>query len=95
MAHFVCGVPILYPTTFLIVVIPRVGGKDVNVGALLRRCDVCKRFHASYLVERGEGDLHLCADCWRALYAPKLPTDADPGGTRTDKRRPPERRRPR
>ena len=37
------------------------------MGKILRRCTICKRFHASYLVEDpifGKG--YLCYDCWKA-----------------------------
>ena len=33
----------------------------------LRRCTICKKFHASYLVEDPEfGKCYLCLSCWRA-----------------------------
>jgi hypothetical protein len=36
---------------------------------VLLRCDVCKRYHASYVVEDAEfGKRHLCTTCWKALY---------------------------
>ena len=35
----------------------------------LRRCDVCKRYHVSYVVEDAvSGKRHLCTTCWKALY---------------------------
>lgn len=37
----------------------------------LRRCDRCKKFHASYIVsdpDRG-GKAYYCYDCWKATYA--------------------------
>ena len=34
---------------------------------ILRRCTLCKRFHASYLVEDPErGKYYLCYFCWKA-----------------------------
>lgn len=36
-------------------------------GRILKRCSVCMRFHASYLVDDPElGRLYLCSDCWHA-----------------------------
>ena len=48
---------------------------------ILRRCDVCGRFHEGYIVpdpERG-GKAYYCYDCWKAKYAaqPKLATDQE------------------
>ena len=47
-------------------------------GAKLRRCAVCKKFHASYLVpdfEHGKG--YLCYSCWKArLAAQESPASA-------------------
>jgi hypothetical protein len=37
---------------------------------VLRRCDVCGKFHASYLVPDFQGrPARLCYDCWKGLYA--------------------------
>jgi len=34
---------------------------------ILRRCTICKNFHASYLVEDPElGKCYLCPRCWKA-----------------------------
>ena len=34
---------------------------------ILRRCTICKKFHASYLVEDPEfGKRYLCYSCWKA-----------------------------
>ena len=34
---------------------------------VLRRCTICKNFHASYLVEDAElGKCSLCLRCWKA-----------------------------
>lgn len=34
---------------------------------ILRRCTICKRFHASYLVEdRNYGKCYLCYSCWES-----------------------------
>ena len=39
------------------------------VGKILQRCDVCKHFHAWYVVEDAEfGRRYLCTNCWNALY---------------------------
>jgi hypothetical protein len=39
-------------------------------GRILRRCTVCKRFHASYLVQDAEfGKCYLCYACWKARHA--------------------------
>jgi hypothetical protein len=36
---------------------------------ILRRCDVCKGFHTSYLVaDASSGNRYLCYKCWKALY---------------------------
>jgi hypothetical protein len=36
-------------------------------GKILRRCTICKKFHASYLVEDPElGRYYLCQRCWTA-----------------------------
>jgi hypothetical protein len=34
---------------------------------VLRRCTICRNFHASYRVEDAElGECYLCLRCWRA-----------------------------
>ncbi len=41
------------------------------MGKILRRCSVCGKFHASYLVPEHFGRPgYLCRTCWNALYAP-------------------------
>jgi hypothetical protein len=36
-------------------------------GKILRRCTICKKFHASYLlVDPALGKLYLCPSCWKA-----------------------------
>jgi release factor glutamine methyltransferase len=42
---------------------------------VLRRCDRCKRFHASYSLDdpQGGGKIYLCTDCWRAENRNALP----------------------
>lgn len=48
---------------------------------ILRRCDICKRFHASYVVtdpQTGEKRV-VCTDCWKAKFAGKVPTETEPG----------------
>lgn len=37
---------------------------------VLRRCTICKKFNASYLVEDAEfGKYHLCFSCWKVRQA--------------------------
>jgi hypothetical protein len=44
---------------------------------ILRRCSICKNFHASFLViDPQQGKLYLCKDCWKARFSPK-PDDPD------------------
>jgi len=39
-------------------------------GKTLKRCSVCGRFHAVYLVEDEQlGKLILCSDCWKSRQA--------------------------
>lgn len=41
-------------------------------GKILRRCSVCGKFHASYLVpDHPGGKGYYCSSCWHALRAPK------------------------
>jgi hypothetical protein len=36
-------------------------------GKILRRCTICKKFHASYLLDDPKlGKYYLCYSCWRA-----------------------------
>lgn len=35
-------------------------------GKILRRCTLCNRFHASYIVEIEDKKAYLCYDCWKA-----------------------------
>ena len=35
-------------------------------GKILRRCSICKRFHASFQVETPDGTVSLCYTCWKA-----------------------------
>ena len=38
-------------------------------GKILRRCDLCGRFHAAYLVPDPKfGQLHLCYTCWKGRH---------------------------
>jgi hypothetical protein len=40
-------------------------------GKVLRRCDLCKKFHASYAVQDALlGVRYLCYRCWLATQAP-------------------------
>ena len=38
----------------------------------LRRCHICKKFHASYLVQAPDlgGQVYLCYNCWKARTTP-------------------------
>jgi hypothetical protein len=47
-------------------------------GKILRRCDLCGKFNASYRVEDQQlGSLILCQKCWSRRAAAKIqPTDA-------------------
>ena len=48
---------------------------------VLRRCTICKNFHASYLVEDPElGKCYLCLRCWKAR---SLIDDRHAGGETT------------
>jgi len=41
--------------------------KLAAAGKILRRCTICKKFHASYLVDDPElGKCYLCYSCWNA-----------------------------
>ena len=45
---------------------------------ILQRCDVCKRYHAWYVVEDAEfGTRHLCTNCWNALYGGSTHSEMD------------------
>jgi hypothetical protein len=42
-------------------------------GKILRRCTLCKKFHASYLVEDPErGKYYLCYSCWKSRQSQDL-----------------------
>ncbi len=52
---------------------------------ILRRCTICKNFHASYLVEDPQlGKCYLCLRCWKArsLSSEKHPTPVANENTR-------------
>lgn len=38
---------------------------------VLRRCSICKRFHAAYQVEEGGQKWLLCKRCWDARFSPR------------------------
>ncbi len=41
---------------------------------ILRQCDVCKHYHASYLaVDTATGTRYYCHNCWKALKAQSEP----------------------
>ena len=47
-------------------------------GRILRRCTLCKKSHASYLVHDPElGKGYLCYACWKARYAAQPPSAPD------------------
>jgi hypothetical protein len=44
-------------------------------GKILRRCTICGKFHASYLVDDPVlGKYHLCYSCWKAKQAQEIET---------------------
>jgi hypothetical protein len=41
--------------------------RQAAAGKILRRCTICGKFHASYLVDDPElGKCYLCYSCWTA-----------------------------
>jgi hypothetical protein len=45
---------------------------------ILRRCDICGKYHASYRVPDPEGKTsNLCYSCWKARYQPATPRPTD------------------
>jgi hypothetical protein len=62
----------------------------------LKRCDVCGKFHAAYLVDDPQlGKLNVCLDCWKRKYAIETPPaeKPNPAHARPKRRRPASRRR--
>ncbi len=48
------------------------------MGRILKRCDVCKRFHAAYVVDDPlypGGKANYCLKCWKKMFG-----DAPPQG---------------
>lgn len=44
---------------------------------ILRRCSICKKYHASYRVEHPQlGVLLLCYTCWSAVQDASTPPEA-------------------
>ncbi|HPH96174.1 MAG TPA: hypothetical protein PKW33_06850 [Anaerolineaceae bacterium] len=43
---------------------------------ILKRCDICKRWGAAYLIPAEPRPLHVCIDCWKAKFAPPQPGKA-------------------
>jgi ribosome-binding protein aMBF1 (putative translation factor) len=39
----------------------------------LRRCSICKKFHASYLVLEEGKEMHYCHACWKVYCRPAKP----------------------
>jgi hypothetical protein len=56
-------------------------------GKILRRCSLCGKFHASYLVEDpDEGELFLCHACWHRRNQPSETSASPPeGGTQVER----------
>lgn len=51
-------------------------------GKILRRCTICKKFHASYLVEAPQrGSYYLCYTCWRTTQIPATFVSSEPDVT--------------
>ena len=49
-------------------------------GKILRRCDLCGRFHAAYLVPDPKfGRLQLCYTCWKGRYGSQSPPASERG----------------
>lgn len=54
-------------------------------GSILRRCTICKKFHASYLIQDTKlGECYLCYACWKSqitvnnqIVDPKVETELD------------------
>jgi hypothetical protein len=55
-------------------------------GKTLRRCDLCGKFHAAYLVPKPQGgQMKLCRSCWTDTATQKNPQQL----TATEKPTPP------
>jgi hypothetical protein len=53
-------------------------GQPKHPSNILRRCAICKKFHASYLVPDDDGGQnYYCYDCWKARFQsqPELSPD--------------------
>jgi ribosome-binding protein aMBF1 (putative translation factor) len=62
----------------------------------LKRCDVCGKFSAAYLVDDAKlGRLNVCLNCWKRGYAIATPPaeKRDPAKARPRRRRPASRLR--
>ena len=45
---------------------------------ILRRCDICGRFHAAYLVPAEDGQTrNYCYDCWKTRFHASAPLAAE------------------
>jgi hypothetical protein len=43
-------------------------------GKILRRCDVCGKFHAAYLLTSPDGVVRkVCYSCWKAATSQPIP----------------------
>jgi len=52
---------------------------------ILRRCSICKKFHASYRVpESGSRVKYLCLDCWKSIYGTPTPATKYEKSTKKD-----------
>jgi hypothetical protein len=53
---------------------------------ILHRCTICKKFHASYLVEDLQlGRSYLCYSCWKARQSSATTQSRDKPGTASER----------
>jgi len=53
---------------------------------VLRRCDICGKFHAAYLVPNPKGgQMKVCQTCWKNLMAPKPDAPAKDESAKAEK----------
>jgi len=56
---------------------------------ILRRCDICGRFHASYLVPADDGPpRYYCYDCWKARFETSASLPDEEKSTSPDPKKP-------
>lgn len=60
---------------FMVWVLEEKADRDFSMSPkVLRRCSICKKFHAAYVVEDPQlGKLHLCLSCWKARQVNAAP----------------------